>query len=103
MSASRSRASGSGTEPQGRIKSAALGGPYTGKTTILDTASQSLVPYAGQTFNFAPYQYYQTEGERFSMGATGHYAINKSVDFYTRLTFSENKTQAQIGPTPITT
>jgi len=96
--------SGSGTSPQSRIKSAALGGPYVGASgTILDTASAStLVPYAGQTFNFAPYQYYQTQGERFSLGAEGHYAINKSVDFYTRLTFAENKTQAQIGPTPIT-
>lgn len=94
--------SGSGTEPQGRIKTKAVGGPYAGQTTIFDTGSATLVPYAGQTFNFAPYQYYQTQGERVSMGAEGHYAINKSIDFYTRLTFAENKTQAQIGPTPIT-
>lgn len=94
--------SGSGTVPNGRIKTKALGGPYVGKTTIFDTATPTLLPYAGQTFNFAPYQYYQTNGERISLGAEGHYAINKAVDFYTRLTFAENKTQAQIGPTPIT-
>jgi iron complex outermembrane recepter protein len=94
--------SGSGTEPQGRIKTAALGGPFVGKTTIFN-ADQTLTPYAGQTFNFAPYQYYQTQGERYSFGASGHYKVDDSIDFYTRLTFSENKNTAQIGPSPLTT
>ncbi len=92
--------SGSGTEPQGRIKTAALGGPFAGKTTIF--SGNTLVPYAGQTFNFAPYQFYQTQGERYTFGATGHYKVNDSIDFYTRLTFAENKNTAQIGPSPLT-
>ena len=93
--------SGSGTEPQGRIKTAALGGPYVGQTTIFNP-DQTLTPYAGQTFNFAPYQYYQTQGERYSFGASGHYKVDDSIDFYTRMTFSENKNTAQIGPSPLT-
>jgi iron complex outermembrane receptor protein len=94
--------SGSGTVPQGRIKTAALGGPFVGKTTIFN-ADQTLSPYAGQTFNFAPFQYYQTEGERYTFGATGHYKVNDSIDFYTRMTFAENRNTAQIGPSPLTT
>jgi hypothetical protein len=31
---------------------------FVGKTTIF-ASDHTLVPYAGQTFNFAPYQYYQ--------------------------------------------
>ncbi|HWX88711.1 MAG TPA: TonB-dependent receptor [Rhizomicrobium sp.] len=92
--------SGSGTEPQGRIKTAALGGPYVGQTTIFNP-DQTLVPYAGQTFNFAPYQYYQSQGERYAFGATGHYKVDDSIDFYTRLTFAENRNTTQIGPSPM--
>ena len=94
--------SGSGTVAEGRIKTAALGGPFVGKTTIFATG-QTLVPYAGQTFNFAPFQYYQTQGERYSFGATGHYKVNDAIDFYTRLTFAENRDKAQIGPSPLST
>jgi iron complex outermembrane receptor protein len=92
--------SGSGTEPNGRIKTAALGGPYVGQTTIFQS-DQTLVPYAGQTFNFAPYQYYQTQGERYSFGASGHYKVSDAIDFYTRLTFAQNRDKAQIGPSPL--
>ena len=92
--------SGSGTEANGRIKTAALGGPFVGKTTIF-ASDHTLVPYAGQTFNFAPYQYYQTQGERYTFGANGHYKVNDSIDFYTRLTFAENRDKAQIGPSPL--
>ena len=91
---------GSGTEPQGRIRTAALGGVNVGKTTIF-TAGQTLQPYAGQTYNFAPYQYYQTQGVRYAFGGTGHYKVNDNIDFYTRLTFSENQNAAQIGPSPL--
>ncbi len=91
---------GSGTEANGRIKSSALGGPYVGQATIF-TTSGTLVPYAGQTFNFAPFQYYQTQGVRYSMGANGHYAVNENVDFYTRMTFAENRTVASLGPSPL--
>ena len=104
--------SGSGTIPNGRIKSAALGGPYgptvsatgatvAGKSTMFTTTG-TLVPYDGSTFNFAPYQYYQTNAQRYSFGAEGHYKINNDMDFYTRLTFANNSVVTQIGPSPLT-
>ena len=119
--------SGSGTIPQGRIKTAALGGtdpatglPLSGPTsectatdpktkvvshvgcTTMFTTSGGLTKYNGSTFNFAPYQYLQTQGQRWSFGAEGHYQITKDIDFYTRLTFAENSTVDQLGPDPMT-
>ncbi len=82
--------SGSGTEQNGRIgiecRSPA---PTAGKDDHLDVqpAARS-PPYAGQTFNFAPYQYLQTPGQRYAFGANAHYQITPGIDFYTRLTFS---------------
>lgn len=92
--------SGSGTNSLGRIRTAALGGQYVGKTTQF-TSSGTLTPYDGTTFNFAPYQYYQGQGVRFSLGANGHYEINDNLDFYTRLTFADNQAKAQLGPSPL--
>ncbi len=92
--------SGSGTIAQGRVKSAALGGPFVGQGTIF-TPSGQLVPYAGQTFNFAPFQFYQTEGTRYAFGASGHYDVNSHLQLYTRLTFSDNQSTSQLGPSPL--
>ncbi|HEY2069239.1 MAG TPA: TonB-dependent receptor [Rhizomicrobium sp.] len=112
--------SGSGTVPQGRIKSAALGGfdpngggflgaggecatvasPTAACTTIFQPDG-TLTKYNGQTFNFAPYQFYQTEGTRYAFGGTGHYDINSHLNFYTRLTFSDNQSTSQLGPSPL--
>src|SRR6202012_4652339 len=55
----------------------------------------------GSTFNFAPYQYFQTQGVRYSFGANGHYEVNENLDFYTRLTFADNQDKAQLGPAPL--
>jgi outer membrane receptor protein involved in Fe transport len=92
--------SGSGTIPNGRVKSAALGGPYVGDGTMF-TTSGTLVPYDGSTFNFAQYQYLQTQGQRWAFGAEGHYQITKDIEFYTRLTFAESSTVDQLGPSPM--
>jgi len=112
--------SGSGTVPQGRVNSGALGGtdPLTGLplgpggecATVKSPAGAcntifqpngTLTKYAGQTFNFAPYQFYQTEGTRYAFGASGHYDVNNHLNFYTRLTFSDNQSTSQLGPSPL--
>ena len=93
--------SGSGTEQNGRIKSKSLGGPTLGKSTIFGPGG-TVSAYAGQTFNFAPFQYLQTPGQRYAFGGTGHYQITPGIDFYTRLTFSDNSSNAQLGPSPLT-
>ena len=107
--------SGSGTVAQGRVRSAAKGGtdPVTGLPmgpggecgaggcSTIFTPSGQLTEYRGETFNFAPFQYYQTEGTRYAFGASGHYDVNSHLNFYTRLTFSDNQSTSQLGPSPL--
>jgi iron complex outermembrane receptor protein len=93
--------SGSGTITEGRIKTKSLAGPTSGHTTMF-TSGGGIANYDGRTFNFAPFQQLQTQGQRYSLGATGHYQVDEQVDFYTRLTFSDNSVVTQIGPSPMT-
>ncbi|HJW40091.1 MAG TPA: TonB-dependent receptor [Rhizomicrobium sp.] len=93
--------SGSGTIAEGRIKSASLGGPTVGGGTMF-TSGGGIAAYDGRTFNFAPYQYLQTEGQRYGFGGTAHYQITPGIDFYSRLTFSDNTSTSQLGPSPMT-
>jgi len=92
---------GSGTIFEGRVKTVSLGGPTAGTTTMF-TPGGGIAAYDGRTFNFAPFQQLQTQGQRYSFGATGHYQVDEQVDFYTRLTFSDNQVRTQIGPSPMT-
>jgi iron complex outermembrane receptor protein len=94
--------SGSGTIAEGRIKSVSLAGPTLGHTTMF-TAGGGVALYDGRTFNFAPYQYLQTQGQRYSFGGTAHYQITPGIDFYSRLTFSDNQSTSQLGPDPLVT
>jgi iron complex outermembrane receptor protein len=93
--------SGSGTIQEGRITSASLGGPTAGTTTMF-TAGGGIATYDKRTFNFAPFQYLQTQGQRYAFGASGHYQITSGIDMYTRLTFSDNSSTSQLGPSPMT-
>jgi iron complex outermembrane recepter protein len=94
--------SGSGTIPDGRIKSPVLAGPLAGASGFMFTSSGAPAAYDGRTFNFAPYQYLQTQGQRYAFGGTAHYQITPGIDFYSRLTFSDNSATSQLGPSPLT-
>jgi outer membrane receptor protein involved in Fe transport len=93
--------SGSGSIPEGRVTSKSLGGPTAGTTTMF-TAGGGIATYDKRAYNFAPYQYLQTPGQRYSFGANGHYQVTPGIDFYTRLTFSNNFSHSQLGPSPMT-
>jgi len=106
--------SGSGTIAEGRIKSLSLGGPTgpgskpitksnpTGSSTTMFTTGGGIAAYDGRSFNFAPYQYLQTQGQRYAFGGTAHYQVTPGIDFYTRLTYSSNTSTSQLGPSPMT-
>jgi iron complex outermembrane receptor protein len=49
-------------------------------------------------FNFAPFNYMQRPDLRYTMGAMGHYEVNKMLDVYTSLMFMDDHTVAQIAP-----
>lgn len=86
---------GSSYIPEGRVS-------YGGHLYLFNS-SQQLVPHDGRTYNFNPVNYYQTPNTRYAAGAAGHYEINKAVDLYTRLTFSQNDSYSQLAPTPLGT
>lgn len=99
-------AGGSSSSQQGRFSpAAALGGGNYFPTDSSVPGTLSKCGAAGfpacPLFNFAPVNYYQTPNVRYAFGATGHYEVNKELDFYTRLTFSDNQIQSQLAPTPI--
>ena len=58
-----------------------VGGTNANKGTMF-TPGGGITPYDGTTFNFAPYQYLQTEGQRYAFGGTAHYQITPGIDFY---------------------
>ncbi|TAJ51137.1 MAG: TonB-dependent receptor [Nevskiaceae bacterium] len=52
----------------------------------------------GDRFNYAPYNYYQRNDERYGMGAFAHYEFNKHADVYTDLMYMADQTNAVIAP-----
>jgi outer membrane receptor protein involved in Fe transport len=70
--------------------------------TVDRTTGNTLRPFAtADQFNFAPFNFYQRPDERYSLGAFGHYQINKSIDLYAQLMFMDDRSQAQIAPSGI--
>lgn len=89
---------GSSTIPQGRFTSVDLGAATAAHTSFVPNATKNFSPYAGQTFNFAPYNYIQRPDTRYTFGALGHYQATESVDLYTSLMFMDDHTIANVAP-----
>lgn len=49
-------------------------------------------------FNFAPYNYYQRNNERYTLGGSAHYEFSSHADAYTEVAFSDYRTNAVIAP-----
>jgi iron complex outermembrane recepter protein len=69
----------------------------------LIVANGSLRPYddPSDTFNFAPYNYFQRPDERYTFGGFAHYEVNRSADAYAQLMFMDDRTRAAIAPSGI--
>ena len=52
-------------------------------------------------YNYAPVNYIQLPQERFATTALGRYEINNFAEAYGRISFSSNKVDSQLAPTPI--
>jgi outer membrane receptor protein involved in Fe transport len=96
---------GSSTIPQGRFTSVDLGAAFSsagstapGPSSFVPDSTKTFSPYAGQTFNFAPYNYIQRPDTRYTFGALGHYQLSEQVDFYTSLMFMDDHTIANVAP-----
>lgn len=73
-----------------------LGGKAPPKNTIPGTLCHDYVSLC--SFNYAPYNYLQRPDQRYNGGAYGHYEVNKMLDIYTSIMFTDDHTVAQIAP-----
>jgi iron complex outermembrane receptor protein len=71
----------------------------TGRSWTIADAEGNLQPWskAGR-FNYAPYNYYQTNNERYLANAFVHYDLLDQVRLYGEFDFSDVRTVAQIAP-----
>lgn len=101
-------AGGSGTTVPSRITGTRPIDPLTGQPSI-DPAvgnggTRQINPTTGQavatfaTFNFNPFNIFQTPFERFNIFAQAHYQISDAVEVYTRGLFSKNTVNTIIAP-----
>jgi len=83
------------TGPGGRFLSLTSGGDVT-----ITNAAGGVRNYSAalDQFNFAPYNFYQTDQERYGFHASAHYDVNPHVRVYTDFNYHDNKSLAQIAP-----
>lgn len=86
-----SGAGASGTAVPSRFSVAGVG------NRNIDPASGQLVPVFA-SFNFNPFNIFQTPFERFNMFSSGRYEVSDSVEVYARGLFSQNTVQTIIAP-----
>ncbi|MBS0295660.1 MAG: TonB-dependent receptor [Proteobacteria bacterium] len=88
---------GSSTSFPGRFTSVTLAKQPS--KTIADS-SGNLTPYSGaaNSFNFAPYNYFQRPDERYTGGYFAHYQLKPWMDVYSSFMFMDDHTVAQIAP-----
>ncbi|HEX8234125.1 MAG TPA: TonB-dependent receptor [Caulobacteraceae bacterium] len=68
---------------------------------LFPETDRTFSPYAGQSFNFAPFNYLQRPDERYTLGGFAHYEISPMFDVYMDTMFSDDNTTAQIAPSGI--
>ncbi len=68
-----------------------------------DPTGDGIRPYVGarDAFNFAPFNFYQRNQERYGLGGFAHYKFNDAADVYTQLLFNDTRTNAVIAPSGI--
>lgn len=90
---------GSGTTAPARFITA--GG--TGRDLTIDRTTGAVRAYNANTdaFNFAPYNFYQRNDERYTLGAFAHYELSPMADVYGQFMFMDNRTNAVIAPSGI--
>lgn len=67
---------------------------------IYDPATGGLRPYNGaqDSFNFAPFNYFQTPLERFNMFGSANYEVTEGVEVYTQAMFTKSTVSLQLAP-----
>jgi iron complex outermembrane receptor protein len=63
--------------------------------------STAATPYAGESFNFAPYNYLQRPDTRYNFGGFAHDKINDHLEIYGSAMFMDNHTVARVAPSGV--
>jgi iron complex outermembrane recepter protein len=63
----------------------------------VDPAGQTLVP-TYNTFNYAPFNYFQTPFERYNIFGTANYEVTPGIEVYTRGMFTNSTVSLQLAP-----
>ncbi|GIU66887.1 TonB-dependent receptor domain-containing protein [Candidatus Phycosocius spiralis] len=90
---------GSGTTVPARINALPTSSKF--KTGNLQFRDDGTLGANCNTFNFNPYNYYQTPQERYSGVAYGHYGISENLEAYGRLMFGAVNVRQQIAPSGV--
>jgi len=92
--------SGSSTSATGRFYDGTFSGSSTTTVDVDADGNPILRAWDSSTdlFNYAPYNYYQRNDERYTLGAFAHYEFNEHLDIYTDLMFMSDQTNAVIAP-----
>lgn len=86
---------GSGTSANGQF----LGNYDTSYTVDTAGPGNTFREFAAtDVFNFNPYNYFQRNDERFTLGAFAHYELNEHADVYSQVMFMDDRTNAVIAP-----
>ena len=86
-----------GVTPSGTpILAPVPGGAANGGVRQVNAAGQAVGTFA--TFNFNPFNVFQTPFERFNLFAQGNYEVSDAVEVYTRGLFSKNTVNTVIAP-----
>jgi outer membrane receptor protein involved in Fe transport len=67
-------------------------------STVAALGPGTITPFASNTFNFAPLNYFQRPDERYTAGAFANYEINDAIKPYLEFMFMDDRTLAQIAP-----
>ena len=93
---------GSFTTPQGNFVAYNADGSFNGRYT-LDWAEDggdghSFRPWAGELYNYGPYNHIQRPDEKWNAGGFAHYTISDHFEPYLEVMFMHDYTDAQIAP-----
>ncbi|WP_375428090.1 TonB-dependent receptor domain-containing protein [uncultured Sphingomonas sp.] len=84
--------------------SGASGTAVPSRFSVAGVGNRNINPATGQlvpvfaSFNFNPFNIFQTPFERFNMFSSAHYEVSDSVEVYSRGLFSQNTVQTIIAP-----
>ena len=74
-----------------------------GDLVTVNPATGAFRPFVAATdqFNFAPFNFFQRNQERYGLGGFAHYKFNDAADVYTQLLFNDTRTNAVIAPSGV--